>query len=475
MIQRFNRTKIIATIGPSSADKETMEKLIRAGVDVCRINSSHGSYDLMEAVIKNVRELNKELHTHVAVLFDLQGPKLRIGDLKEEFMLKEGDSLKLTTVECIGTPEKVFIKYPEFAKDVSVGESVLINDGNIELRVSSKISDQEVESVVLHGGLLSSRKGINLPHTPISLPSLTEKDLRDLDFALHYDVEWIGLSFVRKPEDVMELKKLIREKDSYSRVVAKIEKPEAVLNIDAIIEAADAVMVARGDLGVEMPMEQIPVIQKTIVFKCNVASKPVIIATQMMESMISSFRPTRAEANDVGNAVFDGADALMLSAETSVGKYPVQAVHAMQKIITEVELLDEIYFRELPPKADSKKFVADSICYTACTLAHQTNAKAIVAMTHSGATGFKIAAHRPKASIFIFTDNRPLLCTLNLVWGVRGFYYDKYESTDITFSDIKNCLLHDNLLSAGELFIHIASTPLHEKSTSNTIKLAVLE
>ncbi len=475
MIQRYNRTKIVATIGPASADKDIMEKLIRAGVDVCRINSSHGNYELMEKAIRNVRELNEELHTHVAILFDLQGPKLRIGDLEKEFELKEGDSLTLTTIECIGTPKKVYIKYPQFVKDVSVGESVLINDGNIELRISSKISDEEVETVVLHGGVLSSRKGVNLPHTQISLPSLTEKDLKDLDFALHFDVEWIGLSFVRKAEDVIELKKIIREKESYSRVVAKIEKPEAVVNIDKIIEVSDAVMVARGDLGVEMPMEQVPVIQKTIVFKCNAASKPVIIATQMMESMITNFRPTRAEANDVGNAVFDGSDALMLSAETSVGKYPVQAVHAMQKIITEVELLDEIYFRENPPKKESRNYIADSICYTACRLAHQTNASAIVAMTHSGATGFKIAAHRPKANIYIFTDNKPLLCTLNLVWGVRGYYYDKYESTDITFIDIKNCLLSDGLLETGEMFIHIASTPLHEKSTSNTIKLAQID
>lgn len=475
MIHRFNRTKIVATIGPASAEKDTMEKLIRAGVDVCRINSSHGNYELMEKVIQNVRQLNDELHTHVAILFDLQGPKLRIGDLENEFELKENDSLILTTNECIGTPKKVYIKYPQFVNDVSVGESVLINDGNIELRISSKISDEEVKTVVLHGGVLSSRKGVNLPHTQISLPSLTEKDMKDLDFALHFDVEWIGLSFVRKAEDVIALKQIIRDKESYSRVVAKIEKPDAVLNIDRIIEVADAVMVARGDLGVEMPMEQVPVIQKTIVFKCNAASKPVIIATQMMESMITHFRPTRAEANDVGNAVFDGADALMLSAETSVGKYPVQAVHAMQKIITEVELLDEIYFREKPPKKEGKNFISESVCYTACTLAHQTNASAIVAMTHSGATGFKIAAHRPKASIYIFTDNKPLLCTLNLVWGVRGFYYDKYVSTDITFYDIKNCLLQDGLLVSGELFIHIASTPLHEKSTSNTIKLAAIE
>ncbi len=475
MIHRFNRTKIVATIGPASADKEILEKLIRAGMDVCRINSSHGNYDMMEKIIHTIRELNSELRTHVAILFDLQGPKLRIGDLEHEFELKDGDSLRLTTTECIGTPNKVFIKYPQFAKDVIVGDSVLINDGNIELRVSNKVSDQDVDTIVLHGGMLSSRKGVNLPHTKISLPSLTEKDLLDLDFILQHEVEWIGLSFVRKAQDVIELKNLLRSRNSKSRVVAKIEKPEAVINIDRIIEESDAVMVARGDLGVEMPMEQIPVIQKTIVFKCNAASKPVIIATQMMESMITNFRPTRAEANDVGNAVFDGSDALMLSAETSVGKYPVQTVNAMQKIITEVELLDEIYYRESPPKKDSKNYISDSVCYTACTLAHQTKASAIVAMTHSGTTAFKVAAHRPKADIYIFTDNETLLCTLSLVWGVRGFYYNKYESTDTTFKDIKEFLLKNKLVESGEMFIHVASTPLLDKTTSNTIKLATID
>jgi len=475
MIHRFNRTKIVATIGPASMDKSILEKMIRAGMDVCRINSSHGSHEMVEQIISNVRALNGELHTHVAILYDLQGPKLRIGDLEKEFELKDGASLRLTTQECLGTPEKVFIKYPQFAKDVSVGESVLINDGNIELRVSQKISDQEVDTVVLHGGILSSRKGVNLPHTVISLPSLTEKDLLDLEFILTQNVEWIGLSFVRKAQDVIALKNILRTRQSNARVVAKIEKPEAVANIDHIISESDAVMVARGDLGVEMPMEQIPVIQKKIVFKCNAASKPVIIATQMMESMIFNFRPTRAEANDVGNAVFDGSDALMLSAETSVGKYPVETINAMQKIITEVEFLDEIYYRELAPKKEAINFISDSICYTACTLARQAKVTVIAAMTHSGSTAFKIAAHRPKAEVYIFTDNKPLLCTLNLVWGVRGYYYDKYESTDQTFTDIKNYMVQHNLIESGEMMIHIASTPLNEKSTANTIKLALIE
>jgi pyruvate kinase len=474
MIHRFNRTKIVATIGPASMNKHMLEKMIRAGADVCRINSSHGDHEMMKTIIGNVRELNEELSTHVAILFDLQGPKLRIGDIeKGEFLLKEDESIVLTTKETIGTPEKLYIRYPQFHKDVEVGEKILIDDGKLELIITD-IDGDEVTARVTHGGILSSRKGVNLPNTNISLPSLTEKDRIDLAFALEHNVEWIGLSFVRKPKDVLELKKIINKAGRQSRVIAKIEKPDAVKYIDEIISVSDGIMVARGDLGVEMPFEKVPAIQKTIVKKCNKASKPVIIATQMMESMITNFRPTRAEANDVGNAVFDGADALMLSAETSVGKFPDGTVAAMQKIISEVEQLDEIYYRETPP-AEDKPRIADSISYAACTMARQTNAAAIAAMTHSGGTAFKISSHRPKANIFIFTDNKTLLCTLNLLWGVRVFYYDKYESTDVTISDVLEFMKINNLVEKGDFAIHVASTPLHERTTANTIKLSQID
>ena len=475
MIHRFNRTKIVTTIGPASTDKHMLEKLIRAGADVCRINSSHGDQAMMKKIIDNVRELNKELQCHVAILFDLQGPKLRIGDVENQgVILVDGQTILLTNTECIGTREKLFISYPQFHKDVEVGEKVLIDDGKLELQITD-IKGEEVYAKVTHGGLLTSKKGINLPNTNISLPSLSEKDRKDLDFALKNDVDWIGLSFVRKPKDITDLKAIIKKSEKLSRVIAKIEKPEAVKNIDEIISVSDGIMVARGDLGVEMPMEKVPVIQKIIVNKCNAAAKPVIIATQMMESMITNFRPTRAEANDVGNAVFDGADALMLSAETSVGKFPVETVEAMQRIINEVEKQDEIYYREMPPGKFSINVLSDSISYTACTMARQTNAKAILAMTHSGYAAFRIAAHRPKSDIFIFTDNKPLLNTLNLLWGVRVFYYDKYESTDTTFKDIKQFLIDNNLVDLGDMVIHVASTPLHERSTANTIKLSIIE
>ena len=475
MIHRFNRTKIVATMGPASMEKHMLEKMIRSGCDVCRINSSHGDQAMMKKVIDNVRELNYELGCHVAILFDLQGPKLRIGDIKgDEIILIDGESIILTTQECLGTTERLYIKYPQFNQDVEVGEKVLIDDGKLELQITD-IKGEEVTAIITHGGRLTSKKGVNLPNTNISLPSLTEKDRKDLDFALENDVDWIGLSFVRRAQDIQELKAIIKEQNKTSRVIAKIEKPEAFVNIDSIISVSDGIMVARGDLGVEMPMEKVPVIQKSIVKKCNEAAKPVIIATQMLESMITNFRPTRAEANDVGNAVFDGADALMLSAETSIGKFPVQTIEAMQKIISEVEKQDAIYFRETPPGKNSTNLLSDSTCYTACTMARQTNASAIVAMTHSGGTAFRIASHRPKANIFIFTDNKPLLNTLNLLWGVRVFYYDKYESTDTTILDIKQFLIDNKMVDSGEMVIHIASTPLHERATANTIKLTKIE
>jgi pyruvate kinase len=476
IIHHFNRTKIIATIGPATADVNMIEQLVLSGVDVCRINGSHGDHAMMKKVIDAVHEVNEKLQAHVAILFDLQGPKIRIGDLRDgDFELKEGEELILTTENVPGTREQVFIKYPGFINDVKAGDRVLVDDGKIELEVRKIIDGDRVSTIVIHGGTLSSRKGVNLPNTKISLPSLTEKDKADLDFALNEGVEWIGLSFVRRAEDVSELKAIIAERKILTRVIAKIEKPDAVENIDDIIRVSDGVMVARGDLGVELPMQQVPVIQKLIVKKCNQASKPVIIATQMMESMITTYRPTRAEANDVGNAVYDGADALMLSGETSVGKYPLETVRAMQKIITEVEQLDEIYFREKPPSRDSRSFLSDSISYNACVMSRQVEASAIAAMTHSGLTAYKISAHRPRAHIYIFTDNRPMLKILNLVWGVKGFYYDKYESTDTTIADIKKFLIDNKMVQSGDFMIHVASTPLQERTTANTIKLTRIE
>ena len=472
----FNRTKIIATMGPATQSKEVIKQMILEGLDVCRINFSHGDYNLIKETVNTIRTLNKELGTFVGILGDLQGPKLRIGMIKNGSVALPNDAeLILTTKECEGDEHKIYINYPQFPKDVKKGEKVLLDDGKIQLEVIETDGVENVKCKVISGGVLSSKKGVNLPNTKISLPSLTIKDLRDLDFALEHDFDWIGLSFVRSVTDIVELKEIIRSKNKSSRVVAKIEKPEALKEIDQIINVSDAVMVARGDLGVELPMEQVPLIQKKIVEKCIKASKPVIIATQMMESMIENYAPTRAEVNDVANAVMDGADAVMLSAETSIGKYPVKVIEIMRKIITQVENLDTIYHRHRTPELKTATYITDSICYTACVLAKEADVKAIITMTNSGYSAFKLASHRPKARIFVFTENRSLLTTLSLVWGVTGYYYDKYESTDQTISDLKEFLKNNHLVKTDDLVVNIASMPLKERGRTNMLKLSYIQ
>ena len=477
----MKRTKIVATLGPASSSAEVIEEMVKAGADVCRINFSHGSYDVVLEQIKSIRAINKKLGTHTAILADLQGPKLRIGVVENNGVeLVAGKEVIITTTECVGTAERLYITYPQFPKDVKAGENILIDDGKLLLNVVSTNGKDEVKAVVSHGGILSSKKGVNLPNTKISLPCLTEKDLKDLDFALTQRVDWVGLSFVRSAADIIELKHLIQNFDNNVRtkVVAKIEKPEAVADIDNIIKETDAIMVARGDLGVEVPMQEVPVIQKMLVRKCLEASKPVIIATQMMESMITNISPSRAEVNDVANSVMDGADAVMLSGETSVGNHPVKVVEAMTKIIDFVEANSDIYNRDSEaPQVDLRndRFVSDSICYTAAKMAERTGAAAIVTMTHSGYTAFKLASHRPKANIFVFTDNYDILTTLNLVWGVRGFYYDKNISTDHTIADIKFILKKSGKVKINDLVINIASIPLSEMGKANMIKLSAVE
>lgn len=473
MTKVWNKTKIVATIGPASSSPEVLEKMILAGLDICRINFSHGSYEIVGEIFNTIRSLNKKLNTNIGILVDLQGPKLRIGEVENNNVeLIEGAEITITTKECIGTAQKIYITYPQFPKDVEVGNLVLIDDGKLMLKVTATNKKDEVVANVVHGGILSSKKGVNLPNTKISLPCLTEKDLNDLNFALENDVEWVGLSFVRTVTDIIDLKEIIKSKNKRARVIAKIEKPEAIREIDNIIDMADGVMVARGDLGVELPMEQVPLTQKSIVNKCIMASKPVIIATQMMESMITNFSPTRAEVNDVANAVLDGADAVMLSGETSVGKYPVRVIEYMQKIIDEMEKDVRIYYKDHAPVLKTQTFISDSICYNACVMSKQAGVTAIISMTNSGYTAFKLSSHRPKANIFIFTDNRSLLTSLSLVWGVRGFYYDKYESTDQTIHDLKKFLKDSGLVNADDLVINIASMPMKERGRTNMLKLS---
>lgn len=477
----MKRTKIVVTLGPASSSAEVIEEMIKAGANVCRINFSHGTYDHALEQIKNIRAANKKLGTHAAILADLQGPKLRIGVVENNRVeLIAGNEIIITTNECVGTAERIYITYPQFPKDVKTGENILIDDGKLLLKVIESNGKDEVKATISHGGILSSKKGVNLPNTKISLPCLTEKDLTDLDFALSQDVDWVGLSFVRSATDIIELKHLIQKFDHKSRtkVVAKIEKPEAVADIDNIIKETDAIMVARGDLGVEVPMQEVPIIQKMLVRKCLEESKPVIIATQMMESMITNISPSRAEVNDVANSVMDGADAVMLSAETSVGNHPAKVVEAMTKIIEHVEKESLIYNREnAAPELNlnNERFISDSICYTASKMAQRTKAAAIITMTHSGYTAFKLASHRPKADIFVFTDNYHILTTLSLVWGVKGFYYDKNISTDHTIADIKYTLKKTGFIKLNDFIINIASVPLSEKGKSNMVKLSVVD
>lgn len=472
----INKAKIVATLGPASSSEEVFAEMIKAGLNVARINFSHGDHQQARDSIRMIRRVNDRLGTHVAILADLQGPKLRIGEVEEGVVLKKDDVLLFTTEPCKGTRSKVYMNYLQFPQDVNVGEQILLDDGKLVMEVLSTDRKKEVKTKVLHGGPLKSKKGVNLPNTNVSLPCLTEKDLADLEVALEEKVDWIGLSFVRQAEDVVELKRIIAEKDSQALVVAKIEKPAAVADIRRILKVTDGVMVARGDLGVEVPMQGVPLIQKMIVEQARKYSKPVIIATQMMESMIQNISPTRAEVNDVANSVLDGADALMLSGETSVGEHPVEVIRAMSKIIAHVEETGRQVYREHPPKDQNhSRYITDSICFNASKIADQIGAKAILTMTHSGYSAFKIASHRPGTNILVFTQNQRILNTLSLLWGVRGFYYDKYKSTDDTFADIKEIVRKKGIIKSGDMVIKIASMPITNRGMTNTIKIGMIE
>lgn len=441
-------------------------------MNVARLNFSHGDYSKHEEVIGILRSLDSELRTHTAILADLSGPKLRVGELETpEVELVEGALLRLTSQPLTGNKDRISVSYPSIERDVKPGETILLDDGKLRLIVK-EIDQQDVVTEVIQGGILRPRKGVNLPESELSLPSLTEKDKRDLEFALKHNASWIALSFVRNPEDIVELRNLIEEGKREARIIAKIEKPEAVKNIDDIIAVSDGIMVARGDLGVEIPLQNVPLVQKEIVRKCQKAGKPVIIATQMMESMIDNISPSRAEVNDVANAVMDGADAVMLSGETSVGKYPVEVVGTMSKIIVRVEDYDGIYYREIEHESHPERMISDAICHSAVRLSQKTGAKAIVTMTFSGYTAFRVSSYRPNASIFVFTSNFRILNMLSLVWGVRGFYYDKFVSTDHTIADIKYELRKAGYLEDEDLMINIASMPISKKGVSNMLKIS---
>jgi pyruvate kinase len=467
------KTKIVATIGPASASPEVLRRMMQSGMDVCRLNFSHGNYVFYAELIRNIREVSEDLGKHTAILADLQGPKMRVGEMQDgPIELVDGSELVITVEPLKGRPGLVSTSYVQFPKDVKKGELVLLDDGKLRLEVLATDGHTNVTTRVIHGGMLSANKGLNLPNTVISQPCLTEKDKQDLEFALDHDVDWVGLSFVRSARDIIELKGIINAREKHARVVAKIEKPEALQEIDEIIRESDALMVARGDLGVEIPMERVPLVQKDIVRRCLAQHRPVIVATQMMESMITSITPTRAEVNDVANAVLDHADAVMLSAETSVGRFPVEVVQAMNRILLEMETSEAMFNVQQPGLEDNDRMVTDTICMASVRMAAAIDIKAIVTMTHSGYTAFKISSMRPKANIYAFTSNKRILNMLNLVWGVRAEYYDKTVSTDHTIADIKHILRSRKFVEKGDLVVNVASMPIAEQGMSNMLKLS---
>lgn len=472
MTKNRKRTKIVATLGPACSTKEIIEEMMEAGVNVFRVNFSHAEYDDVAKKIKIIKEINKRRSFNVAVLVDLQGPKLRVGVMGEKVKLKEGDLFTFTTDKCEGDSNKAYMTYQNFPKDVKAGEHILVDDGKLLFEVISSNGKNEVKTSVLRGGKLKSKKGVNLPNTQISLPALTEKDIKDALFAIKMEVDWLALSFVRNAEDLIKLKELIKENSSYKiPIIAKIEKPEAIENINEIMPYCDGIMVARGDLGVEVPMEQVPLIQKRLVAIAKKAHKPVIIATQMMETMISSEVPTRAEVNDVANSIMDGADAVMLSGETSVGEFPLEVIKQMRRIIESVENSPLISIPNQAVFTVNERFISNTICHQASLMATTINAEVITTLTNSGYTAFQISSWRPKSHILVFSSNRRILAMLNLLWGVKGIYYDNFVSTDQTIEDINKLAHEKGYLKSGDYAINITSMPVKERGMANTMRI----
>ena len=471
------KTKIVATLGPAISGKKMLLDLITTGVNVFRINFSHADYKSVENNIKHIRAINKEHGFNAAVLADLQGPKLRVGVMKDNTIVSSGDDIVFATGDRFeGSEERVFMTYDRFPKDAKPGERILLDDGKLIFEVVSTNQTNEVKAKVIQGGSLKSKKGVNLPNTNISQPALTEKDKLDALFAIEQQVDWMALSFVRNAEDIKELKDIISKHSSYKiPIIAKIEKPEAVANIDEIIASCDGLMVARGDLGVEIPAHEVPLIQKKLVLKAKSARIPVIIATQMMESMIDSLTPTRAEVNDVANSVMDGADAVMLSGETSVGQYPVQVIQKMSDIIKSVENSELINVPQKHPHIKTKRYITKSICYHAAHMANQINARGITTLTNSGYTAFQISAWRPKAHILVYSSNKRIIPQLNLLWGVRAFYYDRFVSTDETLEDVNKMAVEKGYLEPDDMVISLAAMPLDNKGMVNTLRVTQIK
>ncbi|GAC1596078.1 MAG: pyruvate kinase [Ginsengibacter sp.] len=474
----IKRTKIVATVGPACDTYDKLLSLVKAGVNVFRLNFSHGAHEDKARIISLIREININEPYNIAILGDLQGPKLRVGEIENNALeLVAGDTLTFTNTKCIGTKECIYVSYPNLHHDVRPGNLILIDDGKLEVRVTEILPNNNVVVVVTMGGILSSKKGINLPDTKISLPALTEKDLVDLDFIIEQKCDWVALSFVREVKDITELKAILKERNSKTKVIAKIEKPEAIVNIRGIIIESDAIMIARGDLGVELPIEKVPLIQKELIRKCMHRAKPVIVATQMMESMIDRIKPNRSEITDVANAVLEGADAVMLSGETATGMHPTLVVETMSKIILEVEKTAYDYNRQdiLAPQPHSPSFISDAVCYSACKLAEDVNADALIGMTQSGYTGFMLSSYRPKSSLFIFSKERSLINQLSLSWGVRAIFYEEEESLDDIFFDQIRILKERGFLKNGDVAVNTGSTPVKQHLPTNVLKITRVE
>jgi pyruvate kinase len=472
------RTKIVATVGPACDSYEMLVNLVKAGVNVFRLNFSHGTHENKAQIIEKIRKINKELPYNIAILADLQGPKLRVGEIENNALeINPGDMLTFTNTKCVGTREKIYVSYPNLHNDVVPGNIIMIDDGKLEVKVIKILPNNDVKVEVVMGGILSSKKGLNLPDTKISLPALTEKDLADLDFILTQNVDWIALSFVREVKDIIGLKNILKERKSKAKVIAKIEKPEAVNNIRDIILESDGIMIARGDLGVELPIEKVPLIQKEIIRKCMHRAKPVIVATQMMESMIDRVKPNRSEITDVANAVLEGADALMLSAETATGQHPTLVIETMSKIILEIEKTAYDYNRDdiLAPQPHSPSFLSDALCYSACKLAADVKADGLIGMTQSGYTGFMLSSYRPKSLLFIFSKEKSLINQLSLSWGVRAIFYDEEESLDDIFFDQIGILREREFLKNGDVVVNTGSTPVNLHIPTNILKITKIE
>ena len=471
---KIKKTKIVATLGPASSSKEVIKEMMNSGVNVFRINFSHASHEDALERINIIRDLNEELGFHVAVLADLQGPKLRVGEIKENTVLNNGSVVSFTTKKLKkGSTSSIFMNYPLFAKDVNSGERILLDDGKLILEVVETNKSDTVLAKVVQGGVLNSKKGVNLPNTKISLPALTDKDINDAVFAIKNGVDWIALSFVRHKKDVLDLKRLVKKYSDFEiPIISKIEKPEALKNIKEIVKISDGIMVARGDLGVEVPAEEVPLVQKQLVHSAKLARIPVIVATQMMESMITGLTPTRAEVNDVANSVMDGADAVMLSAETSVGKFPIEVIKTMRRIVVGVENSSLINVPLKEPKNRNERFITKSVCYHASSMANETKAKAICSLTNSGYTAYQISAWRPKASILVFSSNLRVLPQLNLLWGVKGIHYTGNGSTDETIEDMNIVAKKKGYVRKGDLIINLVSMPVYERGKVNTLRIS---